>query len=621
MFIWRDGGTLRTFAGRMPPWARRPAKRLLRVADRILNRLGPAGGGTYGRWVELFDTLSDADRDRIREHIRSLDYRPLISVVMPVYETPERILVEAINSVRDQLYPHWELCIADDASRTPHTVAVLRSFCANEPRIKWMQRERNGNISAASNSALALASGEFIALMDHDDLLPQHALYEIAVALNANPNRDIIYSDADQIDGSGRRFNPYFKTDWNPDLLLAHNMISHLAVYRRALVARIGGFREGFEGSQDYDLALRCADATSSDRICHIPSVLYHWRREYGAASFSESKLARCADAGRRAVSDHLQRRGEAGIVAPHPLLPNWNRVTRPVPDPAPLVSFIIRACNQPDLLRTSVHDLLDRTDYPEVEVLILDDGTGLETCKLFEELRLDPRVRIIAHAGRFNYSAGVNVAVAEARGSIIGLVSSGMTVINADWLSEMVSLAVLENTGAVGAKLLGPDNRVKQAGVILGVGGGVGDFSTKARRSAIGYFGRNLLPSSVSAVTADCLIVRKSVFREAGGFNEFDLPMTFGDIDFCLKIGKKGYRNVWTPFAELYHREAACDHSENSLDASSRFERGVRYMLETWGTELKHDAFYNDNFSTESEQCFKLAFPPRRQKPWMPPY
>jgi GT2 family glycosyltransferase len=614
----QTGGPLKALGRKLPFWMRSPLKRLLRIASRIASGDGSISG-SYDKWVKIFDTLSDADRDDICAHMSDLNYRPLVSIIMPVYETPEWALREAINSVRDQLYPNWELCIADDASKAPHIRDLLIQAAADDARIKWIRRDENGHISAASNSALSLAAGEFVALMDHDDLLPQHALYEVVVALNKDPKLDIIYSDEDQIDRNGRRHHPYFKTDWNIDLLLGHNMISHLGVYRRSLLEHVGGFREGFEGSQDYDLVLRCADATVPARICHIPSVLYHWRRDYGRASFSEGQLDECSDAARRAVSDHLDRCHQGGEVVPHPASPQWSRVIRPVPSPAPLVSLIIPTRDRADLLGRCTEGLLSRTDYPAIEILIVDNASKQsETFALFGKLKLDPRVRIIPFDGTFNYSAINNMAVAEAKGSIIGLINNDIDVINSGWLSEMVSLAIMEDVGAVGAKLIYPNNRVQHGGIVLGIGGVANHFNLGLARSGFGYFGRNLLTSSVSAVTGACLVVRKSLFQEVGGLNEIDLPVAFNDVDFCFKLRGRGYRNIWTPHAELYHHESASRGTDDAPEKSARFRRETEYMLAVGGSELEHDPFYNVNFSTEVESCFQLAFPPRRQKPWL---
>jgi O-antigen biosynthesis protein len=608
-------GTLRARARKLPLWIRSPLKRLVRITSRITGNFD-AG---YGKWIRNFDTLSESDRDKIRWQIKGFKYKPLISVIMPVYETPEWALREAIDSIRNQLYQHWELCVADDASKAPYIADVLSQAATEDPRIKFITRDQNGHISAASNSALSLATGEFVALMDHDDVLPQHALYEVVVALNKDPGIDIIYSDEDQIDRQGRRHQPFFKTDWNIDLFLSQNMISHLGVFRRTLVETAGGFREGFEGSQDYDLALRCADATLPTRIHHISSVLYHWRRDYGAASFSEQHFTVCSEASLRAVGDHLDRRGEAGQAKTHPLMPGWSRVIRPVPLPAPLVSLIVPTRDRADLLGRCVEGLLDRTDYPAIEVLVVDHASELqETFDLLDKLRLDPRVRIIRYEGAFNYSAINNMAVAEAKGVIIGLINNDIDVINRDWLTEMVSLSVMPGVGAVGAKLLYPDNRVQHAGIVLGVGGVANPFNHLLPRWAPGYFGRNLLTSSVSAVTGACMIFLKSVFEEVGGLNEADLAVAFNDIDLCLKLGEQGYRNIWTPYAELYHHESASRGSEDTPEKQSRLKSEAEYMIATWGSELQHDPFYNDNLSTEIGRGFQLAFPPRRVKPWL---
>src|SRR5260370_17613003 len=468
MSIARRGiGRVRSHARKLPFWIKSPLKRFLSITSQTTRHQNSISG-SYDSWVKEFDTLSVSDRDKIRSHIRHLKYRPLISVIMPVYETAEWALREAIDSIRDQLYTNWELCLADDPSSAPHINRLLRQMAAKDSRIKWIRRNKNGNISAASNSAFSLAVGEFVALMDHDDLLAQHALYEVAVALNEDPTFDIIYSDEDQIDAQGRRSLPYFKTDWNIDLLLGHNMISHLGVSRRALLERVGGFREGFEGSQDYDVALRCADATILGRICHIPSVLYHWRRNYGATSFSEGKMTGCSDAALRAITDHLDRLNEAGKVEPHPILPQCSRVIRAVPHPSPLVSLIVPTRDRSALPAMCVNGLLNKTDYRELEVLIVDNASELpETLELFERLKLDPRVRILSHTGPFNYSAMNNLAVAQATGSIVGLINNDIDVINSDWLSEMGSLTFMNDKGAVGTKLNHTDEPMPHGGSV----------------------------------------------------------------------------------------------------------------------------------------------------------
>ena len=571
----------------------------------------------YSRWVDFHDTLSDTDRRAIRARLTRLPYRPLISVVMPVYNTPRDFLRKAVASVQAQLYPDWELCIADDASPEPEVFALLQELAAADERIKIMRRESNGHISASSNSALALATGEFVALMDHDDVLAEHALFEVVAALNANRDLDLIYSDEDHIDQHGRRNNAYFKSDFNLDLLLGHNLISHLGVYRRSLLEEVGGFRLGFEGSQDYDLALRVVDATVPARIHHIPAVLYHWRSNTGEATFSEAFMQRCIDTARRALTDHLERRGQAGVVLAHPQLPLWQRVKRAVPDPAPLVSVIVPTKDKPEILGPCIEGLLNRTDYNHLQVIIVDhQSTDPDALDLLGRLAKEPRVEIMPYEGPFNYSAINNAAVKRARGYLLALLNNDVDVINPDWLDEMVALAVLPEVGAVGAKLLYPDDRVQHAGVLLGPGGVAGHYFHLVDGDDFGYFGRAVMTSSVAAVTAACLVVRRSVFDEVGGFDAENLPVAFNDVDLCLKIGEAGYRNVWTPHARLYHHESISRGSDQVGDRLAAFNREVEFMLQKWDGLLAADPFYNPNLHLPAAN-FAMSFPPRRRKPW----
>jgi glycosyltransferase involved in cell wall biosynthesis/SAM-dependent methyltransferase len=574
---------------------------------------------SYREWVRHYDTLSDADRDAIAAHLKRLDYQPLISVVMPAYETPEAIFREAVDSIRAQLYTNWELCVIDDASPSPTVGAVLAEYAALDSRIKWKRRAQNGHISAASNTALELASGEFVALMDHDDVIPPHALYEMVAELNAHRDADILYSDEDKIDEYGRRYGPYFKTDWNPELFLGQNFINHLGVYRRSLVASVGGFRLGFEGSQDYDLTLRCVRATSPDKIRHIPAILYHWRKEAGGASFSDRNVERCVAAARKAKNEYLVAIGDAGHVVANPSLSYWERAIRPTPTPAPLVSLIVPTRNRADLLRPCLDGLMTQTSYQSIEIIVIDHQSDEpETLALLKRVSADPRVRITRYEGAFNYSAMNNRAVALARGELIGLINNDIEIIAPDWLSEMVGLALVPGAGAVGAKLLYPDGRLQHAGVGLGVGasGVAGHFYPHGDPDMVGYHGRLQLTSNVSAVTAACLIVKKAIFLEVGGLNETHLTVAFNDVDFCLKVREAGYRNVWTPHATLIHHESLSRGRDDTPITAPRFRREVEWMLKTWGYTLTKDPYLNPNLSLETGN-FDLAFPPRRVKPW----
>ncbi|MFN3521878.1 MAG: glycosyltransferase family 2 protein [Phenylobacterium sp.] len=577
----------------------------------------------YAQWVADNDTLTAEDRAAIRAHVARLAHQPLISVVMPAYNTDEALLEAAIASVEAQLYPNWELCIADDASPKPHVWAALQKAAARNPKIKVVRRAQNGHISAATNSALELAAGEFVALMDHDDLLPEQALYEVVVELNAHPDADLIYSDEDKVDGEGRRFEPHFKTDWNPELFLTQNMISHLGVYRRSILEKIGGLRVGFEGSQDYDLALRTIEQTTPERIRHIPAVLYHWRQQAAEASFSEGFLDQCARAARQAVSEHLQRTGAEGVtVENQPELPAWLQVRRPLPDPAPMVSIIVPTRDRAKLLAACAEGVLHKTDYPNLELIIVDNGSvEPETEALFQTLVADPRVRLLRRPGPFNYSALNNAAAAEARGEILLLLNNDIEVIEGHWLAELVSQAVRPEIGAVGARLLYPDGTVQHGGVILGVGPHdgprvAGHLHPSAAREDTGYYGHLRVARNCSAVTAACMALRKAVFDEVGGLDAVNLTVAFNDVDLCLRIREAGYGVVWTPHAELYHMESATRGTDVKPEAVARANREIAYMRERWGDVLDNDPFFGPNFDPRYGD-YRLAPVSRRIKPW----
>ena len=574
---------------------------------------------TYKAWLRRYDTIGKTERGHIRRAIECFSDPPLISVLMPVYDPPERFLRAAIDSVRRQLYPRWELCIADDASPSPRIRAMLETYRARDPRIKVCYRPQNGHISAASNSALALAEGEFVALLDHDDVLPEHALYTVAATLAEHPELDLIFSDEDKIDADGNRYDPYFKSDWNPDLMLSQNMFSHLGVYRRSLLQKIGGFRVGYEGSQDYDLALRAISCTTPERIRHIPHILYHWRAIPGSAALGTDQKRYALTSARRALTDHLSRNGIAASVTESPW-PDFHRVRYTLPDPLPGVSIIVPTRDRADLLRQCMAGLLDRTDYTPIEILVVDnDSVEPATHAYFAGLAAEPRVRILHFPGPFSYSAINNFAVAQTRYDLILLLNNDIQVIHPEWLREMVSHAVRPEIGAVGAKLYYPDDTIQHAGVIVGLGGAAGHPFCHFRRTDPGYYGRLMLTQNLSAVTAACLLMRKSVFQEAGGLDEVNLAVAFNDVDLCLRVRECGYRILWTPYAELYHWESVSRGSDLAPERVERFRCEVNYVAARWRGVIAHDPYYNPNLALDRED-FSLAFPPRVSPPWRKP-
>lgn len=563
----------------------------------------------YGEWVRRFDMLKLGGHAELRKQADGLVRKPLISIVMPVYKTPEEWLRRCIDSVLAQAYPHWELCIADDASPAPHVRRVLLEYMRRDARIRVVFRNTNGHIAAASNSALKIANGEYVALLDHDDELPPHALLEVAKAIQAHPEWKLIYSDEDKIDEEGRRFNPYFKPDWNYELFLSQNCICHLGVYHAELIAQVGGFRAGLDGSQDWDLALRCIERLCPQEIGHIPKVLYHWRAIAGSTALGVAQKDYACNAGWRAVTDHLQRTGvEARVeVADN----GYMNVRRQLPAPAPKVSLVIPTRDKVELLRMCIQSILEKTDYPDYEILIVDNQSEERaTLDYFAELASQPRVKVLRYNAPFNYSAINNFAVAAATGSIIGLVNNDIEVISPDWMGEMASQAVRPEIGAVGVMLLYPDGTIQHAGVILGIGGIAGHAYVGLPVETQGTCGRARLAQEMSAVTAACLFVRKAVFDEVGGLDE-RLSVAFNDIDFCLRVRAGGYRNLWTPYARLYHHESASRGYEDTPEKLARFKREVDFMRSRWGESLLRDPAYNPNLSLDT--ChFDLAFPPR---------
>jgi GT2 family glycosyltransferase len=603
-----------------------------RLSVGLLRRLGarPRFGGVGGRslepartvsdyseWIKRYDTIDGDDRRAIAAAVARMTDPPLISLLMPVYETPPSYLRAAIESVRSQLYPHWELCIADDASGSPEVRRVLEDYRALDQRIKVCYRSANGHISAATNSALELAEGPFVALLDHDDVLPEHALFEVAAAIADNPGLDLIYTDEDKIDYGGRRFAPYLKSDWNPDLLLSQNMFNHLGVYRRSLVEEIGGFRQGYEGSQDYDLVLRASVLATPERIYHIPRILYHWRAAVGSTALSPDEKDYSIVHARRAIADHLREREIEAEVGPG-LCPNFHRVRYLLPDPAPRVSIIIPTRDRVDLLERCIAGILRRTDYPDYEILVVDNQSKEPaTLAYLTKLTADPAVRILSYDRPYNYSAINNLAASEATGPLLCLLNNDTEVIGADWLTEMASQAVRPGIGAVGAMLYYPEDQIQHAGVITGIGGVAGHAHHRLPRGDPGYFGRAALVQNLSAVTAACLVMPKCLYYQLGGLNETELAVAFNDVDLCLRIREVGYRIVWTPHAQLYHHESASRGPDTHPDKIERFRAEVGYMMRRWAHVLNLDPYYNPNLRLDGAD-FGLAFPPRITKPWL---
>jgi GT2 family glycosyltransferase len=565
--------------------------------------------GTYELWVEQFDCLDDAMRAAIRDRVVGLSYQPTITVIMPVFNPPPDLLRAAIDSVRAQLYTNWELCIADDCSPDVHVAETLGGYAALDPRIKVARRNENGHISAACNTALSLATGDWVVCLDHDDILAEHALALAVTALADHPDAGIVYSDEDKLDGGGTRHEPYFKPEFDPLLLIGQNFLNHLCMLRRELVTAVGGYREGYEGSQDWDLALRVSELLSPERVVHVPHVLYHWRAHGASTASALSAKPYAVEAGRRAVMDHLARTGRSGSVTRIPRS-GHNRVTWDLPEPAPKVSVVIPT-RDGSLLERCVESVLAFTTYPNFELVVVDNSS--RTLPTLAYLRSnDDRVRVIRDERQFNYSAINNHAVEQTEGDVICLLNDDTEVIGGDWLTELVSHLLQPGVGAVGAKLYYDDGRIQHAGVVLGIHGVAGHSHRFFDRLSAGYFGRLQLAQNMSAVTAACMVVRREAWDQVGGLDEENLAIAFNDVDFCLRLRDAGWRVVWSPYAELIHHESVSRGPDVVGPRVPEFVREFDYIQRRWGPLiLRNDPYYNPNLSLSAED-FSLAWPPR---------
>ncbi|WP_330202137.1 glycosyltransferase family 2 protein [Cyanobacterium sp. Dongsha4] len=565
----------------------------------------------YHIWLKKYD-IKSKDYPVFKSITSSWHKPPLISIIMPVYNPDPKHLIEAIESVKKQVYPHWQLCIADDASsETSEIKDIISSYEKNDSRIKVIFRSRNGHISAASNSALSLATGEFVALLDHDDVLNPLALWFVAEAIIKNPNVGLIYTDHDKLSLNGKHCEPYFKCDFNLELMLAHNLVAHLSCYRLNLVNEIGGFREGFEGAQDYDLALRCIERLAPEQIIHIPRVLYHWRMSNTSTSFSPKTKPYAATAGIKSVSDYLKRNNLPGIVVPHPELEGMNRIEPQFSSSLPLVSIIIPTRDRVDLLKPCLDSIYSMTTYPSYEIIIVDNGSKDPEIKEFFTHLEQKGVNIIRDEGIFNYSRLNNLAAKEANGELLCLLNNDTQIITPHWLEEMAFFAIKSDVGVVGAKLFYTNDKVQHGGVVLGLGKHriAGHSFTGISPKNPGYMGRAGLQQELSAVTGACQLVRKSVFWEVNGLDD-SLAVNYNDVDLCLRIRHAGYRNIWTPFAQLYHMGSASRGRDSTHEKFFRFQQEIEFMRQRWGELLLKDPFYSPNLSLENDYTF--AYPPR---------
>lgn len=547
----------------------------------------------YGPWYEAY--IPDEETlETQRKH--KFDYKPLISIAVPAYQTPVEFLKQMIESLISQTYSEWELCIANASPDNEEMQKVLADYSARDSRVRFCNLKENLGIAENTNQAFAMAKGEFMGLLDHDDLLAPNALYEIVKALQDHPEADALYTDEDKVTTElDEHFQPHLKPDFNLDLLRSNNYICHFFVVRRSIVEKAGGFRKEFDGAQDYDFIFRCTE--NAREVLHVPEILYHWRTHKASTADNPASKMYAFEAGKRAIEANLERTGTKGIVS-HTRDLGFYRVKYPVQG-NPLVSVIIPNKDEKETLQTCLEMLEKNTSYQNFEIIIIENNsTTDEIFKYYKELSKDPRIHLLRWGKEFNYSAINNFGVAHAKGEYLLFLNNDVKAINPDWMEEMLGVCQRPEVGGVGAKLIYPDNTIQHAGCVIGMGGIAGHMFVDMPADRTGYLHKASLLQDMSAVTAACLMMKKNVFEEAGGFTE-DLAVAFNDVDLCLKVRKNDHLIVYDPYARLYHMESKTRGAEDSKEKIRRFQTEIEYMRCHWLDILKNgDPYYNKNLS-----------------------
>lgn len=570
----------------------------------------------YAHWLNQYANPREDDYATMTTMTAGFSVKPRFSIVMPVYNPPIDLLAECIDSVLGQSYPDFEFCIADDCSSNPAVGKLLKKYARDDGRVKLVQRTRNGHISAASNSALALVTGDFVVLVDHDDVLPDFALFMVAYYINQNPGCKILYSDEDKISVSGVRSTPYFKTAFNRFLMYGHNMVSHLGIYDRALIEQVGGFRKGLEGSQDYDLFLRCYEHVDDSQIVHIPHVLYHWRTIPGSTAISADQKGYAVIAAQSAINGHFERtrqplRSVLGFAAGHTaLIPTRELKTS--------LSIIIPTKDGMDVLRPCIDSILAQP-HDGVEILVVDNRSEEKaTHRYLKEMSDTGVFKTVAYPSPFNFSSINNFGVAQTTGDIICFLNNDTEVLSANWLDRARALLAVPEVGIVGARLLFPDRTLQHFGIALGMGedGVAGTVHHGLPEHMPGYFSKAKMTAEFSAVTAACMFIRREVFEEIGGYDT-ELAVAYNDVDLCLRARRAGYKVIADPEIELIHKESKTRGSDAYGEKRERLRREVAMMHRKWPGTLANDPYYSPNLSLMRSD-FALAYPPRVLPPWM---
>ncbi|MFR4170709.1 MAG: glycosyltransferase family 2 protein [Lachnospiraceae bacterium] len=548
-------------------------------------------------YQEWYEKNKPSEEELARQRKKKWKEPVTISVLVPAYRTPEVFLRQMIESVLNQTYPHLELCIADGSGENISVENVVKEYQANDQRVRYQRLEKNEGIAGNTNAAIRMATGDYLALFDHDDLLAPNALFEVASTIEKD-KADVVYTDEDKVTSDLKEhFQPHFKPDFNPDLLCSNNYICHLFVVKRSLALKLGGQDPAYDGAQDYDFIFRCTE--EAEKIVHIAKILYHWRVHQASTADNPTSKMYAFDAGKRAIEAHLQRIGAKAEVS-HTKDLGFYRVKYQVQG-NPKVSIVIPNKDEKETLKKCLESIWQKTTYSNYEIILVENNsTTREIRDYYQELDGKNGVRVVYWDKEFNYSAINNFGISYAKGDYILCLNNDITVISPEWMEELLANCQRPEVGIVGARLYYPDNTIQHAGIVLGMGGCAGSLFVGLARSRGGYLHKAALQQDLSAVTAACFMVKKETFEKVGGFEE-KLAVAFNDVDFCLKVRHAGYLVVYDPYAELYHHESKTRGYENTEAKKRRFQEEIEYMRCHWMPDILRDPYYNENLSLKA--------------------
>ena len=552
----------------------------------------------YQIWIEK----NEPTKEELQEQKNTkFKINPKISIIIPMYNTPVNFFEELVDNLIGQTYSNWELCLADGS---PEENKELEKIYKKDERIKYKFIGENKGIAGNTNEALSLVTGDFVALLDHDDLLPLFSLYEIVKCINENPDVEFIYTDEDKFEKlGGKRYDPYFKSDFAPDTLRANNFICHFSVFKKELMDKLGGFRSEYDGAQDYDILLRMSEETN--KIVHIPKILYHWRvHALSTAKAGGTAKPYAYEAGIKAIQDHINRLGLKGTVEQGNTLGTYKINYEVIGNPK--VSIIIPNKDYINTLKVCLNSLKKLTTYENYEIIVVENNSEeSETFEYYKKIDGKDKIKVVYFPEKeFNYSKIINFGVKNSTGDYIIQLNNDTELMTPNWIQEMLGFAQREDVGAVGVELFYPDNTIQHAGIIIGIGGVAGHVFKNLPKGIHGYFSKDAMIQNLSAVTAACIMTPKSIYDDVDYMDE-KFKVAFNDVDFCLKIREKGKLIVYNPFVQFKHYESKSRGFEDTPEKKERFQAEIDRFHDKWQSVLdKGDPYSNINLRLDNDQC-----------------